>query len=247
MKEPLAVTLGRRTAVWVGVGAFVLGACALASAAETAKDKPEPAKDAKKPDPYAWQILFDGKTLEGWKAPKFGGEGEVKVSDGTIVLGLGEGITGVTWQGKPPRTNFEISLEGIRLDGNDFFATTTFPVGDSYASLVTGGWGGTVVGISNVDYYDAGDNITTKFFDFKKKQWYTIRIRVSDARIEAWVDKEQIVDLPREGHKFNTRFEVDASQPLGVASWCTKGAVRNIRLRLLKPEEVAAAAAKKKE
>jgi hypothetical protein len=256
VKETRRMTTPRHAALWSVMGMLVLGAWLLApqaiaeepkaSKAEDAKEKSEAAKDqAKKPDPYAWKVLFDGKTLEGWKAPTFGGQGEVKVADGTIVLGLGEGVTGVTWQGKPPRTNFELSLEGIRLDGNDFFATTTFPVGESYCSLVVGGWGGTVVGISNVDYYDAGDNITTRFFDFKKGRWYTIRIRVSDARVEAWIDKEQIVDLPREGHKFNTRFEVDANQPLGFASWCTKGAVRNIRLRLLKPEEVAAAAKKK--
>ncbi|MCX7428631.1 MAG: DUF1080 domain-containing protein [Planctomycetia bacterium] len=258
MREVHGLTTGRHAGPWSVVGMLVLGAWLLtpsafaeepkASKAEDAKEKPkaDAAKDQeKKPDPHAWKSLFDGKTLDGWKVPVFGGDGEVKVADGTIVLGLGQGVTGATWQGKPPRTNFELSLEGVRLDGNDFFATTTFPVGESYCSLVVGGWGGTVVGISNVDYYDAGDNVTTKFFDFKKNRWYTIRIRVSDARIEAWIDKEQLVDLPREGHKFNTRFEVDANQPLGVASWCTKGAVRNIRLRLLKPEEVAAAAKKK--
>ena len=97
------------------------------------------------------------------------------------------------------------------------------------------------------DFYDAGDNITTKFVDFKDKKWYGIRIRVSDARVEAWIDKEQLVDVQREGHKFGTRFEVDLCQPLGVASWCTAGAVRNIRVRQLKPKEVAAAAAKKED
>ena len=132
----------------------------------------------------------------------------------------------------------------MRLDGNDFFATTTFPVGEKYCSLVLGGWGGVVVGLSCVDYYDAGDNITTKFVDFKDKKWYAVRIRVSDARVEAWIDKEQLVDVPRKGHKFGTRFEVDLCQPLGIASWCTAGAVRNIRLRRLKANEVTAAAAK---
>jgi hypothetical protein len=203
-----------------------------------------PAKEPKKADPYQWQSLFDGKTLAGWKVPVFGGDGKVAVENGTIVIGLGEGITGIVWNGKPPRTNFEILLEGMRLDGNDFFATTTFPVGETHCSFVVGGWGGGTVGISNVDFYDAGDNITTRFVDFKSKRWYLVRIRVSDSRIEAWIDKDQVVDLPRKGHKFNTRFEVDQCQPLGIASWCTKGAVRNIRLRSLKPDEIEAAAKK---
>ena len=199
-------------------------------------------KTQAKEDPYAWRPLFDGKTLNGWKAGKFGGEGEVEVKDGTIVMWCGESLTGIVYTGKPPRMDYEIALEGKRLDGSDFFATTTFPVGKSHCSLVVGGWGGSVVGISCVDFYDAGDNITTRFVDFKSKKWYKIRIRVSQTRIEAWIDGEQIVDLPTEGHKFGTRFEVDLCKPLGVASWCTSGAIRNIRIRRLKPQEVAEAA-----
>ena len=211
-----------------------------------APSKTDAKKTAKKQeDPYAWKSLFDGKTLKGWKSTNFGGEGKVHVKDGSIMLDCGESLTGVTYQGKPPRMDFEITLEAMRLDGSDFFATTTFPVGKKYCSLVVGGWGGTIVGLSNVDFYDAGDNITTRFADLKKKKWYRVRIRVSKARIEAWIDKEQLVDLPTENHKFGTRFEVDASQPLGIASFCTSAALRDIRIRRLKPQEIADAAKKR--
>ncbi|NUQ63476.1 MAG: DUF1080 domain-containing protein [Pirellulales bacterium] len=196
------------------------------------------ADDKKTDDPYAWKSLFDAKTLTGWKAPKFGGEGEVKVEDGMIILGLGDGITGATYTGELPKINYEVTLEGKRLDGNDFFCTTTFPVGDSPCTFVVGGWGGTVVGLSNVDFYDAADNVTTNFHDLKKDTWYRIRIRVSDSKIEAWIGDDKLVDLPTEGHKFSIRWEVDLCKPLGIASWCTKGAVRDIRIRKLKPEEV---------
>lgn len=221
----------------------VLALIALVPATLLAADPPQKAEAEKKPekkaeDPYAWKSLFDGKTLNGWKAPKFGGEGEVKVEDGMIVLGLGDGITGVTWTGDVPKTNYELTLEGKRLDGNDFFATTTFPVGDAHCSFVTGGWAGTVVGLSSVDFYDASDNVTTNFYDFKSNQWYRFRIRVSDAKIEAWIGDEKMVDLPTEGHKFSIRWEVDLSKPLGITSWCTKGGIRDIRIRKLKPEEV---------
>ncbi len=203
---------------------------------------PEVATEAK-PDPYAWKPLFNGKDLKGWKIPEFGGEGEVDVDDGAIVLSMGDMMTGITYTGEVPRDNYEIELEGKRVDGVDFFATTTFPVGKDSCTFVVGGWGGTVVGLSNVDYYDASDNFTTTFKDFKKGQWYKIRIRVTPERIQAWIDDEKTVDQEREGHKFSIRFEVDLCQPLGISSWCTTGAVRNIRLRNLPPAEAGTATA----
>lgn len=211
----------------------------------TARTPAEPAgetKPAGKEDPYAWKSLFDGKTLGQWKSPQFGGEGAVTVEDGAIVMAMGDSMTGVTWTGSLPRIDYELTLEGKRTRGNDFFCTTTFPVDKSPCSLVVGGWGGTVVGLSSVDYYDASDNETTKFVDFKDNQWYAVRIRVSKSRIEAWIDKEKLVDLETRGRKFSIRSEVDLCQPLGVSTWCSEGAVRNIRLRQLRPEEVKAIA-----
>lgn len=197
-------------------------------------------------DPHAWKDLFDGKTLKGWKAPQFGGEGKVEVKDGQIILHAGETMTGVVYEGKVPTTNYELELEAKRVNGSDFFATTTFPVGDSHVSFVTGGWGGTVIGISCVDWRDASDNPTSAFREFKNNQWYKFRIRVTDSSIQVWIDGDPVVDLPRKGYKFSVRAECDPCRPLGIASWCTTGAVRNIRIRQLKPEEVKEAAEEKK-
>ncbi len=201
-------------------------------------EKTDAAKGAdapEKPDPYAWKVLFDGKTLQGWKAPNFGGEGEVYVEDGKIVMEMGQAMTGVTWTGEVIRDNYELEYEGIRLEGVDFFATVTFPVGKDEASLVTGGWGGTVVGISCIDYYDAGDNLTTTFHDLKDKQWYKFRVRITPAKIEAWIGDEQVVDQQRKDHKIGIRDECDLCRPLGFATYVTTGAVRGIRIRKLKP------------
>ena len=184
------------------------------------------------------KALFDGKTLKGWKKTEFGGEGEVEVKDGMIVLALGNDMTGVTYADKPPTENYELTLSGQRLDGNDFFCSTTFPVGKEHCTLVVGGWGGTLVGISSVDGYDAADNTTTQMMTFKNNQWYRIRIRVSEPKIEAWIDGEQLVNLDRKDHKFSTRFECDPCKPLGIATWRTKGAVKDINLRELSAEEI---------
>ena len=204
--------------------------------AETDQGKPAAKKAAK--DPYAWRSMFDGKTLEGWKVPAFGGEGEVKVENGKIVLAMGNEMTGIAWTGELPKINYEFRMEARRTMGIDFFATTTFPYGDDPVSLVVGGWAGSVVGLSSVDWYDASDNVTTKYMSFKENQWYGIRIRVTKQRIEAWIDDEKVVDLATRDHKFSIRSEVELCKPFGVCTWCTTGELRKLEIRSLKPEEV---------
>ena len=259
-----AVVYGIVSGVWVVLGLSGVvdkmadqnvcppGQCAAAEASKAETKKAEAKKaEAKKPaaDKTKWRALFDGKTLKGWKAPDFGGQGKVLVKDGTIVMEAGAMMTGVTCTGKFPKMNYEVTLEGMRIDGSDFFCTTTFPVGDSFVSLVVGGWGGSLVGISSVDFYDASDNQTSRTMDFKTKQWYRIRIRVTQEKIDAWIDDEKMVDLETKGHKLSIRFECDLCRPFGISTWMTAGAVRNIRVRDLTAAEVAEAkkAAEEKE
>ena len=189
--------------------------------------------------------LFDGKTLKGWKPTEFGGEGEVRVKDGVLYLEVGSDLTGVTWQDpkKLPKTNYEITLEAMRVDGFDFFCGLTVPVKDSFCSLIIGGWGGGVCGISCVDGYDASENDTTTYREFKSKQWYKIKMRVTDTRIRAWIGKEEIVDQDIRDKKINVRIEVELSQPLGFASWQTTAGLRNIQVRKLSEKEIKAEAA----
>jgi hypothetical protein len=181
-----------------------------------------------------WQPLFDGRTLSNWKPTQFGGEGAVKIENGTIVLEPGSDLTGITWTGPElPTTNYELALQAMRVSGQDFFAGVTFPVADSFCSLVLGGWGGTVVGLSSIDGEDASENETSQTIDFDEGRWYDIRIRVTPARIDAWLDGRQIVSQELKGKKIDTRIEVDPSKPLGIASWRTKSALRGIRLQRL--------------
>ena len=235
-------------ALFVGLACLPAAASRAAEeAAETAA--PAAAKPARKDkaDPYAWKSLFDGKTLTNWKSPNFGGEGKVYVKDGCIVMEMGSAdMSGIVWTGDEPlKTNYELELDGKRVQGGDFFCTTTFPVGDESCSFVVGGWAGTIVGLSCVNWYDASDNETTDFVAFEDNKWYHVRIRFSDAKIECWIDDEKLVDLPRKGNKFSVRMECDPCLPLGVATFQTEGWVKNIRIRKLKPEEVAEAAKEK--
>ena len=186
--------------------------------------------DVTKEMPQMEISLFDGKSLGQWKITDFGGQGDVYVKDGAIYLEMGNDMTGVNWTGPLVRMNYEITLEAMRVSGSDFFCGLTFPVADNPCSLILGGWGGGVCGLSNIDYYDAANNETTKFISFEDNKWYRVRLRVTPDRIEAWLDDEELVNIETTGRKIDIRAEVDLSQPLGIATWQTAGAVRNIRL-----------------
>ena len=184
------------------------------------------------PADTGFQPLFDGKTLTGWQPSKFSAQGAVRVEDGQIVLDIGKSMTGMTWAGAAlPTTNYEIALQAMRVEGRDFFAGVTFPVGGSFCSLILGGWGGSVVGLSNINGQDASENNTSQSIEFQNGRWYGVRIRVTPEKIEAWLDDRQIITQDLKGNKIDIRLEMDLSTPLGVASWKTKSALRDIRLR----------------
>ena len=183
----------------------------------------------------AWRPLFDGKTLANWKPTIFGGQGDVTVKDGAIQMEFGYSMSGITYSGKEPlpKANYELSLEAQRVDGIDFFCGLTFPVEESHCSLIVGGWAGAIVGLSNIDGSDASENDTTSFMEFDSKKWYRIRVRVTEDFITAWIDDKQVVKQEVKGHRINIRPEMDLSCPLGIATWETKSALRNIRIREL--------------
>lgn len=179
-----------------------------------------------------WTNLFDDKTLKGWKETQFAGKGEVRVEKGQIILEMGY-MTGITWTGDLPRINYELELEAMRVEGSDFFCGLTFPVGEDPCSLIVGGWGGGVVGLSSLDGEDASSNETTQYLSFEKGRWYKIRLKVVPGKIQTWIDGDKVVDVDTTGRKISIRVEVEESKPLGIATWSTTGALRNIRLRKL--------------
>jgi hypothetical protein len=195
---------------------------------------PAPAAD---PAPM-WKSLFDGKSLSGWKKSGFGGDGDVEVKDGRIILSAGSPLTGLTCTADIPKTNYEISLEAMRVNGSDFFCGLTFPVGESPCSFIVGGWGGGVVGLSSIDGSDASENETTQYQEFESGRWYLIRVRVTNDKIQAWIDKTKMADVDLKDKKISIRIEVEVSRPLGIASFATTAALRNIRIRTLSPAEL---------
>jgi hypothetical protein len=184
-----------------------------------------------------WELLFDGESLDGWKVTDFGGQGKVDVKDGAIQLRMGVGdLTGITWTDAVERMDYEIEVVAMRVAGHDFFCGLTFPVKTSCCSLIVGGWGGSLVGISSFDDMDASENETTTNMEFDNGRWYTIRVRITENRIQAWIDGKRLVDARPGKRKISVRGEVDLSQPLGIAAWRTHAALRSIRIRPFNPE-----------
>jgi hypothetical protein len=129
----------------------------------------------------------------------------------------------------------------MRTSGSDFFCGLTFPVRDSFCSLIVGGWGGSIVGLSNVDGADASENETTKYISFETGKWYRIQLRVTADKIEAWVEQKKVVNVTTTGRKLSLRFgEIELSKPLGIAAWDTGAALREIKIRKVTAPDSAA-------
>lgn len=180
----------------------------------------------------AWKHLFDGKSLDGWKITAFGGRGEVSVHEGELRLEMGAMLTGITYTNPVLRINYEVALEAKRTMGSDFFCGLTVPYQDTNCTLIVGGWGGGVVGISSLDYYDASENETTTFRSFARDRWYDIRMRVTADKLQVWIDNERVINVPLKDRQVGMRAgEIEMSVPLGIATFQTATALRNIRVR----------------
>jgi hypothetical protein len=204
------------------LGAAILACLICSLAAQTGKESPA-----------AWKPLFDGSSLEGWRETPFSGRGKASVDEGAIVLGKGL-MTGITWKGAFPKFNYEIRLEAMRVDGHDFFAGITFPVHDSFCTWINGGWGGMVVGLSSLDDLDASENDTSSRRTFQSGRWYALRLRVTEDRIQAWIDGEAVIDAYIATRAVGLRpGETELSTPLGIASYSTTARLRKLEYRPL--------------
>lgn len=202
----------------------------LATSCSNGKPNKEKEKDLTK-EIQDTSFLFNGKSLDSWDITNFGPQGPVSVSGDEIILGMGDGCTGITWKKAFPRSDYEVSLDAKRVAGNDFFCGITFPVGKSPCTLIIGGWGGTTVGLSSIDGKDAAENETTTHMNFDKDRWYHIRLIVLDNLITSWIDSVKVVNFSIGSKKLSIRPEVQLSRPFGIASWNTTAAIKNIHLQ----------------
>ena len=195
--------------------------------------------------PPAAVELFDGRTLDGWKPAGGTGAGSVGVKDGAIALGAGNPITAVTsTRASLPTKDYVLTFEARRTAGNDFFAAATFPVRDSFVTLVGGGWGGSVTGLSMIDGASASENVTNHFVKYQNGTWYAFEVAVTGRAIRCRVDGADVFAFDAEDAQITTRLEMRSQRPLGFASYRSAGEVRNVRIRPLAPAEVVEVDAK---
>lgn len=217
--------IDRRDFALAGALTMAAGIVAARGAIASALPPADAAKDVGMP-------LFTPDRLEGWAATDFFQPGQVTIRDGVVTLGKGNPMTGITITRKElPQNNFELSYEARRLEGDDFFAAATFPVGDGFLTFVNGGWSGNVTGLSSIDGADASENETGRRVDFENGSWYRFGIEVFGAKVKVSVDGKVVVDFDGTGRSLKTRVESRPSQPLGFASFGSVGEIRNARLR----------------
>jgi hypothetical protein len=208
------------------------GGCVAARNSAVRPPSASDAADCSQAASPAWLDLMKEASRD-WKRTNFGGEGEVQFEDGQVLLDLSQMLTGITYQGDFPKSNYEIRFEAMRTEGTDFFCGLTFPVGETHCTFIAAGWAGAVVGLSCIDGRDASENETTKYMNFVNGRWYCFRVRVTNEQIEAWIDDQQVVDQPIGGRQLTTRPEMELSKPLGLAAWQSRAMMRHLAYRLL--------------
>lgn len=181
------------------------------------------------------RALFNGKDLSGWKVADMAEGGKVAVlPEGVVECGFGNPMTGIAYTNAMPAMNYELSLEAMRVQGMDFFCALTLPVETNFCTVIIGGWGGSLCGISSVDYADASENQWSEAITLQNERWYALRVRVTPGVLQVFLDNT--LYTARVEFEKSTRFslrpgsDIDKTTPLGLATYRTRAYWRNMTL-----------------
>ena len=184
--------------------------------------------------------LLQPPLLARWHPAPITDGGKAWIQANELILFPGKPMTGVRFEGwteeKLPLTDYAITFEARRVAGQDFFASLTFPVRslDTCATLVLGGWGGALVGISSIDDQDASENSTRSEQHFVNGQWYRVRLEITNDDLRAWIDDRLVVNTSIKGRKISLRpGDIEHCAPFGFATYASEGQVRGLLLRRL--------------
>ncbi len=178
--------------------------------------------------------LFNGKDLTGWIAAPIPGCGTVNViSNGIVECGVGDPMSGIAYTNTPPSMNYELSLEALRAEGSDFFIALTIPVEKSFCTVIIGGWGGCLCGLSSFDYSDASENQWAEGVRLDNNRWYTLRVRVSPGVLQIFLDTDLYTARIEyeDASRLSLRTgDIEKTKPLGLATYRTRALWRNFTL-----------------
>jgi hypothetical protein len=182
--------------------------------------------------------LLQGTHAVEWVKAGMSDEGTSEVRDGLLSMRAGSPMTGIRYTGWSKLgislDRYEIEYETRRTEGGDFFGSLTFPVRESGMTLILGGWGGCLVGVSSIDDEDASENSTRGNLNVINGQWYRVRVRLDGSDLRVWINERLFVNTSLRGRKTGLRAgEIEKCLPLGFASWLTDAEVRALRVRSL--------------
>ena len=199
-------------------------------------DAEEPTDDVQPPPPPTeWTTgkpiaLLDGNSTRGWAASE-AHRCKASVKDATLHMEAGTTWGVVTSTRTLPKANYELAFEAMRVEGTGDMATVVFAVGPCRCAFRVGADDSKVAWLSNVD---GSASRVAGAPGLDNGQWHKVRLRVTDAKVEAWVGDHQVVDQPRIGHSFELAG-VEGVAPLSLCSKAMKVAWRNIVLLPLAP------------
>lgn len=186
-------------------------------------------------EPQTEVALFDGKNIDDWEMVDIGASGYVELDEdnGVMVIRQGDSLSGALYKKAADLSfdRYEITLEARRTAGVDFFCGLTFPIGkpETCATLILGGWGGSVTGISSIDGLDASNNATGTYQRFEDEKWYVVRLRVTPDNLSAWIDGKQVVDIDIAGRKVGLRpGPIESYAPLSLTTYNTEAEFRRV-------------------
>jgi hypothetical protein len=169
-----------------------------------------------------WQLLFDGKTLNGWKRFNHDTIGPLwTVQDSTILcdgegLGEGSGDMGGSLITTREFGNFDLILEyKVSRGGNsgilyhvveDPKYKYDYETGPEFQLLDDGGWEGELK-----EEQKAGSSYDMYAAPASKKvnpagEWNSARIVYSNGHVEHWLNGEKVVEFDENSDEFKTRL-----------------------------------------
>ena len=201
------------------------------ASAQIGETRPEGAQNAD------WRQLYDGADLSSWELGVYGESDEYEVLEDGVVIPQTAALAGMTFRGALPTVPYRLSVEATRLYGADFFLGVTFPVSDDHLTLVLGGWGGMVSGLSSLDGLDASRNATKTLRHFPNGKRHEVEIEVTETDGRVRVDGEPFLSTSLEGREVGLRVDVEPSHPLGIATYATSTHLHRVRVLEMQPDE----------
>jgi hypothetical protein len=190
-----------------------------------------------------WVSLFDGASMGKWEAlrevPDGGKLGSVKLVKGAMAFDTMGTCALIKYTGDLPETNYEVAFQAMLVEGEKIGAFV-FPVSGVYCTWYVQGYRGVYTGLEMIDERGYRGNATTRRIALPKGKWHAVRLRVTTAGIQAWVEGEQTLSFTGDRKRLSSTTFSRAIGSLGHYTNNSRVVLRSIRIRTLPEGSVEA-------